>query len=47
MNHDNRCFGIFAQHACQQFGLDGIDIVLADTAGRLPTQLHLMEEIKK
>ena len=23
------------------------DIVLADTAGRLPTQLHLMEEIKK
>lgn len=25
----------------------GIDIVLADTAGRLPTQLHLMEEIKK
>ena len=25
----------------------GIDIVLADTAGRLPTQLHLMEEVKK
>ena len=24
-----------------------IDIVLADTAGRLPTQLHLMEEIRK
>ena len=24
-----------------------IDIVIADTAGRLPTQLHLMEEIKK
>ncbi len=24
-----------------------IDMVLADTAGRLPTQLHLMEEIKK
>lgn len=24
-----------------------IDIMLADTAGRLPTQLHLMEEIKK
>ena len=24
-----------------------IDIVLADTAGRLPSQLHLMEEIKK
>ncbi|MBX3661453.1 MAG: signal recognition particle-docking protein FtsY [Burkholderiales bacterium] len=25
----------------------GTDIVLADTAGRLPTQLHLMEEISK
>jgi fused signal recognition particle receptor len=25
----------------------GIDVVLADTAGRLPTQLNLMEEIKK
>jgi fused signal recognition particle receptor len=25
----------------------GTDIVLADTAGRLPTQLHLMEELKK
>ena len=25
----------------------GIDILLADTAGRLPTQLNLMEEIKK
>ena len=25
----------------------GIDVVLADTAGRLPTQLHLMEEIGK
>ncbi len=24
-----------------------IDVVIADTAGRLPTQLHLMEEIKK
>lgn len=24
-----------------------IDIVMADTAGRLPTQLHLMEELKK
>ena len=24
-----------------------IDIVLADTAGRLPTQLHLMDELKK
>ncbi len=25
----------------------GIDVVLADTAGRLPTQLNLMDEIKK
>jgi fused signal recognition particle receptor len=25
----------------------GIDVLLADTAGRLPTQLHLMEEIRK
>jgi len=25
----------------------GIDVVIADTAGRLPTQLHLMEEIRK
>ncbi len=25
----------------------GIDVVMVDTAGRLPTQLHLMEEIKK
>jgi fused signal recognition particle receptor len=25
----------------------GIDVVIADTAGRLPTQLHLMEEAKK
>jgi fused signal recognition particle receptor len=25
----------------------GIGVVLADTAGRLPTQLHLMEEVKK
>lgn len=25
----------------------GIDVILADTAGRLPTQLHLMEEIRK
>ncbi len=24
-----------------------VDIVIADTAGRLPTQLHLMEEVKK
>ncbi len=25
----------------------GIDVVLADTAGRLPTQAHLMDELKK
>jgi len=25
----------------------GIDVVIADTAGRLPTQLHLMDEAKK
>ena len=24
-----------------------IDVLIADTAGRLPTQLHLMEELKK
>ena len=33
--------------AAQAAKARGIDIVLADTAGRLPTQLHLMEEIKK
>ncbi|MCC6608372.1 MAG: signal recognition particle-docking protein FtsY [Burkholderiales bacterium] len=25
----------------------GVDILIADTAGRLPTQLHLMEELRK
>ncbi|MEP7284073.1 MAG: signal recognition particle-docking protein FtsY, partial [Rubrivivax sp.] len=25
----------------------GCDVVIADTAGRLPTQLHLMDELKK
>ncbi|GHD64971.1 signal recognition particle-docking protein FtsY [Jeongeupia chitinilytica] len=25
----------------------GVDVVIVDTAGRLPTQLHLMEEIRK
>lgn len=25
----------------------GVDVVLADTAGRLPTQLHLMDELRK
>ncbi len=33
--------------AVQSAKSKGIDIVLADTAGRLPTQLNLMEEIKK
>jgi fused signal recognition particle receptor len=33
--------------AIQSARAKGVDIVLADTAGRLPTQLHLMEEIKK
>ena len=33
--------------AIQSAKARGIDILLADTAGRLPTQLHLMEEIKK
>jgi fused signal recognition particle receptor len=33
--------------AIQSAMAKGIDIVIADTAGRLPTQLHLMEEIRK
>jgi fused signal recognition particle receptor len=33
--------------AIQSATARGIDIVIADTAGRLPTQLHLMDEIKK
>ncbi len=33
--------------AIQSAKARNIDVVLADTAGRLPTQLHLMEEIKK
>jgi len=33
--------------AIQSARARGIDVVIADTAGRLPTQLHLMEEIKK
>ncbi len=33
--------------AVQAASARGIDVVLADTAGRLPTQLHLMEELKK
>ncbi len=33
--------------AVQSARARGIDVVLADTAGRLPTQAHLMEEIRK
>jgi fused signal recognition particle receptor len=33
--------------AIQSARARGVDVVLADTAGRLPTQLHLMEELKK
>ncbi|HUU71059.1 MAG TPA: signal recognition particle-docking protein FtsY [Burkholderiales bacterium] len=33
--------------AIQSAKSKGADVVLADTAGRLPTQLHLMEELKK
>jgi len=33
--------------AIQSAKARGTDVVLADTAGRLPTQLHLMEELKK
>ncbi len=33
--------------AVQSARAKGVDVVIADTAGRLPTQLHLMEEIRK
>jgi fused signal recognition particle receptor len=33
--------------AMQSARAKNIDVVLADTAGRLPTQLHLMDEIRK
>jgi len=33
--------------AIQSAKSKGVDVLLADTAGRLPTQLHLMEELKK
>ncbi|SFU28929.1 signal recognition particle-docking protein FtsY [Pseudoduganella namucuonensis] len=33
--------------AVQSAKARGIDVVMIDTAGRLPTQLHLMEELKK
>jgi fused signal recognition particle receptor len=39
--------GAVLYDAVQSARSRGSDIVLADTAGRLPTQLHLMEEVKK
>jgi fused signal recognition particle receptor len=33
--------------ATQSAQARGIDLLIADTAGRLPTQLHLMDELKK
>ena len=33
--------------AVQAANARGIEVLIADTAGRLPTQLHLMEEIRK
>jgi len=33
--------------AVQSARARGLDVVMVDTAGRLPTQLHLMEELKK
>jgi fused signal recognition particle receptor len=33
--------------AMQSATAKGVDLLIADTAGRLPTQLHLMEELKK
>jgi fused signal recognition particle receptor len=33
--------------AIQSAMAKNIDVVIADTAGRLPTQLHLMDEIRK
>jgi fused signal recognition particle receptor len=35
-----------AYDAVQSAKARGIDVVMVDTAGRLPTQLHLMEELK-
>jgi fused signal recognition particle receptor len=39
--------GAVVYDAVQAARSRGSDVVLADTAGRLPTQLHLMEEVKK
>jgi fused signal recognition particle receptor len=36
-----------AYDAVQSGRARGVDVVMVDTAGRLPTQLHLMEELKK
>lgn len=33
--------------AVQSARAKGVDVVIADTAGRLPTQMHLMEELRK
>jgi len=41
---DPAAVGFDAVHAARARGKD---VVLVDTAGRLPTQLHLMEELKK
>ena len=38
---------LFVFDAVQSAQAKGIDVVLADTAGRLHTQDHLMEELKK
>jgi fused signal recognition particle receptor len=41
----SRCHDVFdAIHAARA---RDADVLIADTAGRLPTQLHLMEELKK
>ena len=42
-----RCREPSSSMPCNAASARGIDIVLADTAGRLPTQLHLMDEIEK
>jgi fused signal recognition particle receptor len=39
--------GAVVYDAVQSARARGVDVVIADTAGRLPTQLHLMEELKK
>jgi fused signal recognition particle receptor len=39
--------GAVVYDAIQAARSRGADVVIADTAGRLPTQLHLMDEVKK